>query len=134
MVKMTRFVIVLFALAALIGKADTVTTRDSSSWNGNVTITNDVLKLVATFRSGPITLQFGANYVREIDFNTARYNPGSNPANLLPKPNGGVFSGTVYTANRTSQKCGNITVEPGRVWCDGKLVPGVIRISVANTR
>ena len=123
-----------FLFAAWIAEADTVTTRDSSSWNGSATISGGVLKLLATFRNGKLTLQFGANYVRSIEFNSATYNPGADPTKLLPKPNGAPFSGTIYLQNRTNQKCGSITVDSGRVSCDGKPIPSVIRILVGNTQ
>ena len=125
--------IVLIALAAMMSKADTVTTRDSSSWNGSVTIAGGVLKLMAIFPAGKLTLQFGANYLRAIEFNTTTYNPGADPTKLLPKPNGGLFRGTIYMLNKTNQKCANITVDAGHVSCDGKPYQGVIRILIENT-
>jgi len=134
MVNMRIGRVVLLLLATGMAHADTVNTRDSSSWNGIVSISGGVLRLAATFRTGRITLQFGANYVRSIDFNSATYNPGADPSRLLPRPNGGAFSGTIYLQNRTSQTCGSITVDAGRVTCDGKPAPGVIRIVVGNGR
>lgn len=124
----------LFLLAAYAAHADTVITRDSSSWNGHATVSGGVVKLNATFRSGSVTLQFGANYVRSIDFNSTVYNAGADPSKLLPRPNGGSFGGTVYTQNKTNQKCQDIIVDPGHVSCDGKPIPGVIRILVGNTQ
>jgi hypothetical protein len=129
---MSTLRMVLFLLAVWIAEADTVTTRDSNSWNGDVTISGGVLKLLATFRTGKPTLQFGANYVRSIEFNSTKYNPGADPTKLLPKPNVGPFSGTIYMQNRTNQKCGSITVDSHRVSCDGKLIAGAIRILVGN--
>ena len=126
--------ILLFLFAAWMAKGDTVTTRDSSSWNGTATISGGVLKLSAIFRTGKVTLQFGANYVRSIEFNSTVYNPGANPAALLPKPSGASFGGTIYMQDRTSQTCGVITVQSGAVVCDGKPAPGVVRILVAGTR
>ncbi|HKE29547.1 MAG TPA: hypothetical protein VKB88_44660 [Bryobacteraceae bacterium] len=123
----------LFLLAAWTAEADTVTTRDSSSWNGKVSISGGILQLSATFRTGKVTLKFGANYVRSIDFNAAVYNPGADPTALIPKPTGAPFGGTIYTQNRTTQKCGTITVGSGIVSCDGKPIPGVIRILVGST-
>lgn len=126
--------IVLIMLATLTANADTVTTRDSSSWNGRVTIAGGILKLMATFPGGkPSTLQFGANYVRAIEFNTTTYNPGADPTKLLPKPSGQPFHGTIYMLNKTSQTCGVITVDSPHVACDGKPIAGVIRILIDNT-
>jgi hypothetical protein len=133
-VKMKKLSVVLFLFVVWMADADTVTTRDSSSWNGTATVSGGIVKLFATFRTGKVTLQFGANYVRSIDFNSTVYNPGQDPTSLLPKPNGGLFSGTIYLQNKTNQRCGNITVVSGQVSCDGKSVPGVIRIVVANTQ
>ena len=121
---------VLFLLAVWIANADTVTTRDSSSWNGKVTISGGVLSLVTTFPSGPSTLRFGSDYVRSIDFNATFYNPGADPKNLLPKPGVRPFSGTVYLRNKTNQACKIITVNAGNVLCDNKPVTGAIRIAV----
>lgn len=125
---------VLFLLSVWVAEADTVTARDSSSWNGRITISEGVLKLLANFRTGKLTLQFGAKYVRSMEFNSTTYNPGADPTRLLPKPNGGSFSGTIYMQNRTNQQCEKITVDSGRVSCDGKPIPGVIRILLGNTQ
>ena len=135
MVKMSTLRIALIALAALTAKADTVTTRDSSAWNGRVTIAGGVLTLTANFPAGKVVpLHFGANYLRAIEFNTATYNPGAVPTGLLPKPNGGVFRGTIYMQNKAIEKClKSITVDPpGHVSCDGKAFEGVIRILIHN--
>ena len=111
---------VLITLTAFAVKADTVTTRDSSSWNGTVTrIGNGVLQLNAGFPTGKPTLSFGANYVRSIEFNTTIYNQGAVPTNL-PKANGKPFSGTVYIKTQPPQHCTNITMGSGSLLCDGK--------------
>jgi hypothetical protein len=128
MVNMKTLRVVLFLLVVWIADADTVTTRDSSSWNGSATISGGIVRLVALFRTGKVTLQFGANYVRSIDFNSTVYNPGQDPSSLLPKPTGGLFSGTIYLQNKTNQRCGDITFASGQVSCDGKAFPGLIRI------
>ena len=137
---MRRWRLVLFLLVVSAAEADTVTGRDSSSWNGLVTISDGgVLKLVANFRTGKaITLTFGANYVRSIQFNPAVYNPASQPpATLLSQPPSGPFRGTIYMQKGTSQSCEkSITVDrvPSdlsrvTVSCDGgKPIPNVIRI------
>jgi hypothetical protein len=80
MVNMRRLRLVLFLLVVSAAEADTVTGRDSSSWNGRVTISDGVLTLVASFRNGKvIMLTFGTYYVRSIQFNPMVYNPGSEP-------------------------------------------------------
>jgi len=78
----------LIVLLGSFGYADTITTRDSRTWNGDVTsIQNGVLTLSAAFPSGPATLTFGADYIRAIEFNSLRTNPGANPGKTLPAPN-----------------------------------------------
>lgn len=129
----------LFLLVVSAAQADTVTGRDSSSWNGSVTISEGVLHLVAYFRTGKVTLTFGANYVRSIQFNPTVYNPGSNPVSLLPKQTlVELFRGTIYMQNPTSQKSCDKSITVDRVpsdssratvSCDGdKPIPNVIRI------
>jgi hypothetical protein len=136
MVKMNTFRIVLMIVAAWTAKADTVTTRDSSSWNGILTIQRGVLQLIAAFPSGNVTLQFGWNYLRSIEFNTAFYNPGADPSAQLaklPKP-ADAMPGTVYMSDKTAapQACKDITVDSVEVICDGRKLErkGVIRILI----
>ena len=139
---MRRLRLVLFLLVVSAAEADTVTGRDSSSWNGLVTISDGVLKLVANFRNGKvITLKFGTYYVRSIQFNPMVYNPGSEPPASLQsqQPGVGPFRGTIYMQKRPSQSCEkSITVDRDlsrvTVSCDGKPIPGVIRIMVNNTQ
>ena len=139
MVKMGTLIVVLITFAALAAKADTVTTRDSSSWNGTVIqIEGGVLQLKAAFPTGTPTLNFGANYLRSVEFNTTTYNPGANPTKLLPKANGKPFSGTVYMVKaQQPQNCTNITifVGSGHLLCDGQSLDlkNVIRLLI-NTQ
>jgi hypothetical protein len=153
MVNMRRLRLVLLLLVVSAAEADTVTLRDSSSWNGRVTISVEgVLNLAANFRAGKtITLTFGANWVRSIQFNPTAYNPGSEPTNLPQKPSGGPFPfpGIIYLQDRTSKDCKSITIDrpdlsrltvscDGNPFPDGKPIRGgkpipVIRI-VVNTQ
>jgi hypothetical protein len=130
---MTRMIlrVILSALAASTAVADTVTTRDSSSWNGSVTIAGGVLSLNATFKTGKLTLRFGANYVRSVAFNAAAYNPGADPSKLIPKTTGEPFRGTIYMLNKTNKQCADVTVQSaGQVFCDGEKAPDVVRILI----
>jgi hypothetical protein len=136
MVRVSTLTIGVIALAALTAEADTVTTRDSRSWNGNVTNTQGgILTLNATFPSGMQTLLFGAAYIRAIEFNTTTYNPGANPLKLLPKPDGGQLRGAVYMRNKTPpHKCAmDITIDGTHVNCDGQSLDrqNVMRVLVA---
>lgn len=144
MVNMRGLRLVLFLVVVSAAKADTVTLRDSSSWNGRVTISPEgVLKLTGNFRSGkPITLTLGANWVRSIQFNPTVYNPGSDPPAIIQnqQPNG-PFHGTIYMQNGPSQTCDtSITVDrpsDGRftVSCVGsKPIEKPIRIVVNKTQ
>ena len=122
-------VIALATLAA--AKADTVTTNDSRSWNGTITIQGGVLKLQASFPGGKaVPLQFGADYIRAIEFNATTYNPGVLPK--LPRAKSGTLSGTAYTRDKKANVCRDITVDKTRVNCDGKSLDrqSVMRILV----
>jgi hypothetical protein len=123
MVRVSALTIGVIALAALAAEADTVTTRDSRSWNGNVTnIQGGILTLNATFPSGVQKLLFGAGYIRAIEFNRTTYNPGANPLKLLQKPEGRQLRGTVYMRDKTRpHKCAmDITIDGTHVNCDGQ--------------
>ena len=125
MVRVSTGTIVLIAFAAFTAEADNVTTRDSRSWNGDLTtLQGGVVNLNATFPSGTQVLPFGTDYIRSIDFNTTTYNPGANPIKLLPKPGGGtLLPGTVYMRDKTPfRKCGDITVDRTHVNCDNQML------------
>jgi hypothetical protein len=109
---MSTLKVCLVALAVAFARADTVTTVDSRTWNGSVTAINGgTVTLNATFPTGPQTLTFGADYIRAIEFNKATYNPGSNPINVLPKPNPVVktLSGIIYRQKMAALPCVDIT-------------------------
>jgi hypothetical protein len=131
MVKMRRLRTALFLLAACVAEADTVITGDSSSWNGHATVSGGVLKLDAGFRTGNVTLQFGANYVRSIDFNST-VQPGRRSHQAAPQEKGRSLQRHGLHTEQNKPEMRNITVDPGRVSCDGKPILGVIRILVGN--
>lgn len=132
MVRMSIWKIGVIALATLAAaKADTVTTTDSRSWNGTITIQGGVLELQAGFPGGKsVPLQFGADYIRAIEFNATTYNPGALPK--LPQAKSGTLSGTAYTRDKKANMCRNITVVKTRVNCDGTSLDrqNVLRILV----
>ena len=105
--------LLLFATAA---GADTITSRDSRSWNGNLQqLQNGVLTLLASFPRGQVSLQFGPNTLRAIEFNPTAYNPGVAPT--LTKVTGGALSGTIYLRDKSGHKCDNITINAQTVAC-----------------
>jgi hypothetical protein len=130
MVKMNTWKIGVIALAALTAKADTITTRDSRSWNGSVVqIQGGVLQLKAYFASGsPTILQLGANYIRAIEFNATMHNPTAVPN--LPPATGGNLAGTVYTGDKKAHSCTDITIDAESVNCAGKSPEKLARQSV----
>lgn len=117
-------------VGALAGEADTITSRDSRSWNGNLLqLKNGVLTLAAHFPSGaPVSLQFGPNTLRSIEFNSTTFNPGAVPK--LAPVNGGSVSGTIYLRDKSGHKCGNITIDAQNVACSAGSWPrsNVMRI------
>jgi hypothetical protein len=104
-------------LAALAAQADTVTTKDSRSWNGQASIQGGVLTLNASFPKGKQPLKFPANYVRALELNGTTFNPGAPPS--LPRSNPGRLSGTVYSKDRTEKEatCDDIRLDQANVTC-----------------
>jgi hypothetical protein len=102
---------------SLACEADTVTSRDSRSWNGSVLqLKGGVLALSAHFPSGaPVSLQFGPNSLRAIEFNPTTFNPGAAPK--LAGVSGGALTGTIYLRDKSGHKCGNITIDAQTVAC-----------------
>lgn len=138
---MNRKTIVLLALAIAHAKADTVTTRDSRAWNGIVkSMTGGVLTLSANFPIGNVTLTFGSDYIRAIEFNSNAYNPGGNPSSALPKPNPNpkTLPGMIYRQQKKTEKpisCQDITAvlaDASNIHCGSTTVPrnDVVRILV----
>jgi hypothetical protein len=97
--------------------AETVTTRDSRSWNGKIVqIQGGVLTLNASFPGGQTaTLKFGPKMLRAIELNRTTFNPGAVPN--LPAVGGGVLSGTIYLRDRSGHKCANIAMDGQKVTC-----------------
>src|SRR5215468_1586367 len=112
--------IILLLCVALTLRADTITTRDSRSWNGRAeTAKGGGLTLTASFRSGAQTLTFAADYVRAVEFNSATFNPGAPPASL-PAAKTAKLAGTIYfrERNRKEAACGgDITISNDLVRC-----------------
>lgn len=109
--------------------ADTVTSRDSRSWNGRIVqLQNGVLTLAATFPGGPASLQFGPATLRGIEFNPTVFNPGAAPQ--LEKVGGGAISGTIYLRDKSGHKCANIAIDAQNVSCSAGSWPrqNVLRI------
>lgn len=103
-------------LCSLGSQADTITSRDSRMWNGQLQqLQNGVLTLVASFPRGKVSLQFGPNTLRTIEFNSTAYNPGVAPT--LTKVTGGALSGTIYLRDKSGHKCDNITINAQTVSC-----------------
>jgi hypothetical protein len=131
----------VIALAGLTAEADTVTTLDSRSWNGVVTsVQGGVLNLQADFPNNPKhPLQFGASYIRSIEFNPTTYNPGDIPT-MPQQQKGGQLFWTIYLQPIRGQKpqeaptCQDISVDPETVGCDGTMYPRkrVVRILIAQ--
>jgi hypothetical protein len=140
-VRRNLFRIGVIALAGLAAEADTVTTRDSRSWNGIVTsIKNGMLELQATFPNNQTrTLQIGGSYIRSIEFNPTTYNAGDIPT-MPPQQNGGQLFWTIYLQQIKGQKpqeaptCMDISVDPQTVGCDGTMYPRkrVVRILIGT--
>ena len=108
----------LALLSALALRADTITTRDSRSWNGRVTGGNGALTLSAGFRPGPRTLIFPSEYLRIVEFNAATFNPGAPPPSL-PPVKGGRLGGTIVfrERNRKESGCADIAITGDTVRC-----------------
>ena len=103
-------------VCSVAGEADTITSRDSRSWNGQLQqLENGVLTLLASFPRGQVKLQFGPNTLRAIEFNPTAYNSGVAPT--LSKVIGGGLSGTIYLRDKSGHKCGNITINAQTVAC-----------------
>jgi len=107
------------ALAACVAHGDTITAKDSRSWNGRAQTQNGVLTLQANFPGGSRTLPFAANYLRAIEFNPTIFNPGAFPN--LPTPAPGNPSGTVYMRDRSKKPvaCDGIVVTNETIACRG---------------
>jgi hypothetical protein len=100
---------------SLAGEADSVTSRDSRSWNGKVQLQNGVLTLAASFPGGPASLQFGPNTLRAIEFNPTTFNPGVAPK--LAAVSGGSLSGTIYLRDKSRHQCTNIAIDANNITC-----------------
>ena len=107
----------LVLLCLLVSRADTVTTRDSRSWNGTVKqVGGGVLTLSANFPGSTIELRFGATALRSLEFNPTNYNPGAPPT--LGAPSGSSINGTVYLkGDPNSHVCEGITIDSQTVTC-----------------
>ncbi len=120
----------LILLCSLMAGADTVTTRDSRSWNGDLqTMQNGVLTLSASFPNSTVSLVFGPTMLRAIEFNPTRFNPGTPPS--LSAANGSPLNGTVYLTDKSGHRCQNIMIDSQNVRCgDGTSWPrqNVMRI------
>ena len=110
--------------------AETITSRDSRSWNGQlVQLQNGVLTLAASFPGGKTSLQFGPNTLRAIEFNPTAYNPGAAPK--LAPVSGGPLSGTIYLReDKSGHQCANIAIDANKVSCSAGSWPrqNVLRI------
>jgi hypothetical protein len=104
-------------LAACAAQADTVTTKDSRSWNGQATIQNGIVTLRASFPKSQPMLNFGADYVRALELNGTQFNPGTPPS--LPSPKPGKLSGTIYLKGGAEKQviCDNISLDQANVTC-----------------
>ena len=102
---------------SIVCSAETVTTRDSRSWNGKIVqIQGGVLTLNASFPGGKTaTLRFGPKMLRGIEFNRTTFNPGAVPN--LPAAGGGALSGTIYLRDKSGHKCANIAMDGQKVTC-----------------
>jgi hypothetical protein len=115
----------VLAIGALVlvpfAVADTVTTKDSRSWNGQCVIQNGVVTLTASFPKGSQALQFGVGYLRALELNPIKFNPGDRPGNL-PKATPSNLSGTIYPRNKTEKEstCDQISIDPQKVTCTAK--------------
>jgi hypothetical protein len=109
----------MLILALSIGMADTITAKDSRSWNGHAQTQNGVLTLQANFPGGSRTLPFSATYLRAIEFNPTIFNPGAFPN--LPAAAAGNPSGTVYMRDRSKKPvaCDGIVVTNETIACRG---------------
>jgi len=117
MVKNRAIAVCVVVLAAFVAKADTVTAKDSRSWNGRAEIQGGVLTLVADFPSGKGSVHFAGSYLRAVEFNATTFNPGAAPT--LPAPSRGKLAGTVYLKDRTKPplSCDDIAVTSTAVTC-----------------
>jgi hypothetical protein len=114
---------------SMAAKADTITSRDSRSWNGQlIHLQNGVLTLAANFPGGKASLQFGPNTLRAIEFNPTTYNPGAAPK--LAPVSGGPVSGTIYLRDKSGHQCTNIAIDANTVSCSAGSWPrqNVLRI------
>jgi hypothetical protein len=114
---------------SMAAEADTITSRDSRSWNGQlVQLKNGILTLAANFPAGKTSLQFGPNTLRGIEFNPTAYNPGAAPK--LAPVNAGSLSGTIYLRDKSGHPCGNIAIDANNVSCSAGSWPraNVMRI------
>lgn len=115
---------------ALGGNAETITSRDSRSWNGKIVqLQGGILTLNASFPGGKTaTLKFGPKTLRGIEFNRTTFNPGAAPN--LPAVGGGALSGTIYLRDKSGHKCGNIAMDGQKLTCSAGSWPieGAMRI------
>jgi hypothetical protein len=112
----TLIVCAAILACALGGSAETVTSRDSRSWNGKiVALQNGILTLSASFPGGQKSLQFGPTTLRAVEFNPTTFNPGVAPS--LGAVTGGAVSGTIYLRDKSGHKCGNIAIDAANVTC-----------------
>jgi len=116
---------------SLASEADSVTSRDSRSWNGKALLQNGVLTLSASFPGGAASLQFGPNTLRAIEFNPTTFNPGAAPK--LAPVSGGSLSGTIYLRDKSGHQCAKIAIDANTVSCSAGSWPrpNVLRIIFA---
>ncbi|HEY6344792.1 MAG TPA: hypothetical protein VIY49_25125 [Bryobacteraceae bacterium] len=107
-------------LTAFAAQADTVTTKDSRSWNGQATIDNGIVTLKASFpKNNQPLLRFAADNVRALELNGTQFNPGAPPS--LPPPKPGNLSGTIYLKGGAEKQvtCDNIRLDQANLTCTG---------------
>jgi hypothetical protein len=120
---MSRLKIGLIVLTATLASADSITTLDSRTWNGTITnIQGGVVTLNAQFSGQTKPLNFGAEYIRSIQFSPTTYNPGA--IQSPPNPKSSKLPGKIYLQKQAGKSrppfsCQDITFSGRTISCSG---------------
>lgn len=115
----------LIVLTASLASADSVTTVDSRTWNGTIaSIQGGAVTLNAQFSSQTRPLNFGAEYIRSIQFGPTTYNAGAVAS--PPKPKSSKLPGKIYFQkqagkSRAPLSCQEITFNGRTISCSGNV-------------
>ena len=121
--------ILLIVCAAAAAHADTVTTTDHLSVNGNLKqMSGGVITLDASYGAGTKTLSIQLSAVDAIGFNSTTFNPGNPPKVLAigpPKgsprsPQDAAAMDTVVLRGNQRKDCMLLSIDANTIRCAGK--------------